>query len=217
MDIAEAVRRIELAEEFSFDEAALSVVGQAAIATEEDGRRLARALFNNYWGLPKKKNHEQWAEFVMEKIQSRPDREAACMHLLRCIRESWAQIDIRLKEKFVFLLEKIIEEAIKTAENPISQFIVKGPAAEYDLPIMRAVIKSRPVFSPEEAEYLLEYLLKTADTYFTNFFIQNILPQLRKEGVSQKLAEKAYSEGSKRGRSPKMAELLYAIYECRAK
>ncbi|KAI5133606.1 hypothetical protein NEAUS05_0540 [Nematocida ausubeli] len=214
MTVTEVVKRIELAEEFEFDEAALSSIEAVALASDEEFVQVTKALFNNYWGLPKFQKQEKWGEFVLSTIEKREDRCTFYAHLMERLRENWAKLDIRLKEKFVVLLRKLIKKRIEHSGAQIETFIAKGPDAEFDWPVMQAVIESKESLSEQETEYLLAYLIKHADTYFTNFFIKHVVPILKRDGVSQEIADRAYSEGSTRRLSPKMKELLYSVHAC---
>lgn len=215
MNTAEAIRRIELAEEFAFDAQALSVISEVEVCSEEELKQIVFALFSNYWGLPKLQNHEKWADFVLDAVQRRKDSSTFYLHMLECIKEHWKKIDIRLKSKFVFLVEKIAEKITESSDVSIKQFIVKGPAAEYDIPIMRTVINNKKSLSDEDVDYLLSYLISTADTYFTNFFIQHVFPILKTRRISARLAEEAYARGNNENMSPKMRELLFSLYACK--
>ncbi|KAI5188967.1 hypothetical protein NEMIN01_0231 [Nematocida minor] len=215
MKVDEAVKCIEFSEEFTLDKAALSNIETVEIDSEEELRAISAALFKNFWGLPKMQRQEEWAQFVLDAIETRKDSDAFLQHFLQCIKEKWAHIDIRLKDKFVLLVQRIANKIIQNSEVSIEQFISKGPEAAYDLPLMHAYIDSKTALSNEDCVYLLEYLIAHADTYFTNFFISKILPKFEEAGIPKPLAKRAYAEGNKEEVSPKMRELLYSIYSCR--
>ncbi|EIJ87209.1 hypothetical protein NEPAR06_0219 [Nematocida parisii] len=214
MSVTEAVARIELAEEFEFDPSALSVIESASISSETEFKQVCLALFRNYWGLPKIQKQEKWADFVLTAIEKRADRNEFFARLMECIKQEWRQIDIRLKPKFVNLVIKLIEIQIKHTDAQIDKFITKGPDAEFDWPIMKAVIRSKESLSTAETEYLLDYLTKNANTYFMNFFIKHVLPILKRDGVTKEIADRAYTEGSSKTTSAKMKELFYSIHAC---
>lgn len=216
MKVSEVIKSIELAEEFSVCREALSMIEYAEIEDTEEYHAISEALFRNFWGLPKQKNQEEWAQLVLDAIEKRKDSREFLSHLLECIKGNWGKIDIRLKEKFILLVQRIAQRTVRISGAEIERYVTKGPEAAYDLELMRAYIESRAALTGEESSYLLKYLLDHADTYFTNFFINSVLPKFQETGVSQMLREQAYLAGNKQEVSLKMRELLYSIHKCSA-
>lgn len=216
MKASEVVKSIELADEFTVCKETLLKVETAEMEGTEEYNMVASALFRNFWGIPKMQKQDEWIAQVLEIIEKREDSKAFLLHFLEYIKKSWIKIDIRLKSKFSRLVKGIAQKLVQGSGVEIESYITKGPEASYDLELMHAYIQSRSDLTDKEHEYLLEYLLKHADTYFTNFFINNVLPKLQETGISKVLAEKAYAEGNREEVSSKMRELLYSIHQCSA-
>ncbi|KAI5189748.1 hypothetical protein NECID01_0654 [Nematocida sp. AWRm77] len=216
MKLEDFCKEIESQDEFLFCRETMEKISTVELASIEEEEKLWKALALCYWKLPKQTAQEEWAACVVEKLAERKSGKDLLLHFMEHLKRIWSTVGIRRKKKFVKLLECLIEKVTQLYDTPFAEFIKKGPCADYDLPIMKQVFSSRSAKSltEKEIEYLLNHLLAHPDTYFRNFFLEHVIPVLKETGISQKLAEAAYSAGSKENTSNLMREVLYEMHEC---
>jgi len=214
MKVEEACRKIETSDGLKFEAETFEGLEKVSLESKEEKKRLVACLVLFYWKLPKTQAQEDWVRCVVGKMGDREDSQEMLDCMLEHLKEIWLKIDIRRKEKFVVLVEEIVGKIVEKHATPFEKYIRKGPNAQYDVAIMKKVVSSRKTLEEHEVMYLVQYLIRNADTYFRNFFLTSVVPVLEEQGVSREISDIAYVSGKKSTTSAPMRETLYAVQKC---
>lgn len=213
MNANEMCKRISGAKEFVLDEGSLCGLESAIMEAEKEYRSVIDTLIMSYWRLPKIQQQEGWIKLLIEKIESRKDAVDFTRKIIERIKEMWLEIDIRRIEKFVMLLDQLVEYLFRKVPARLNEFIRRGPNGLYDTTIMKQVIASKKQLEEKDMLYLLKYLLDNPDTYFRDFFMSVIIPKIQTQGVYPSVADMAYEFGSNPECTRTMRKVLYAVCE----
>ncbi|KAI5181049.1 hypothetical protein NEOKW01_1290 [Nematocida sp. AWRm80] len=215
MEVSEACKVIELADEFVFEESTFECIPKVQLNTAEETEMLLKALYMSFWGLPKQEHQNKWVECIIRRIEEREDSEVLFKHLIDLLKKTWNTIGLRRTSKFVYLLKKIVRHMVKTGyKMPLKEYLVKGPSAIFEQTVLTELIKPRKEISEKEVDLLLNHLSNKAPAYFVQYFAKTIIPVLRRVKISKEMSNKAYALGNTPGLTSAHRNVFYTISAC---